>query len=163
MLGNAHVEGTPARRVKIQRRGWRLRGKVLFVVGRHSMTQVPSRVSVPFFSLTLFVSAFLLFSVQPMFAKMVLPFLGGTPSAWNACMLFFQVTLLAGLAVVMLDLGVFAVRSTPTRPAEAALTLPDWLLGLRGDGGDVAEWLVPFRRVAGCGLAQIGTMRRVIR
>jgi hypothetical protein len=48
------------------------------------------------FAVTLFVSAFLLFLVQPMIAKMVLPILGGAPMVWNACMVFFQVALLAG-------------------------------------------------------------------
>lgn len=50
------------------------------------------------FSLTLFVSSALLFAVQPMFAKMVLPTLGGTPATWITCMLFFQAALLAGYA-----------------------------------------------------------------
>jgi hypothetical protein len=48
------------------------------------------------FAVTLFVSAFLLFLVQPMIGKMVLPPLGGTPAVWNTCMVFFQATLLAG-------------------------------------------------------------------
>lgn len=48
------------------------------------------------FSVTLFVSAFLLFSVQPIFAKMVLPTLGGSPSVWAVSMCFFQGALLAG-------------------------------------------------------------------
>ena len=42
------------------------------------------------------VSATLLFLVQPMFAKMVLPSLGGTPAVWNTCMVFYQAMLLAG-------------------------------------------------------------------
>jgi hypothetical protein len=42
------------------------------------------------------VSAALLFSVQPMIAKLLLPLLGGTPNVWNTCMLFFQAALLAG-------------------------------------------------------------------
>ena len=46
--------------------------------------------------MTLFVNAALLFAVQPMFSKMVLPMLGGTPSVWNTCMLFFQAALLGG-------------------------------------------------------------------
>jgi hypothetical protein len=50
------------------------------------------------FTLTLFVSAFLLFLVQPMLARMVLPLLGGTPAVWNTCMVFFQALLLAGYA-----------------------------------------------------------------
>src|SRR5271156_4398870 len=44
----------------------------------------------------IFVSAFLLFWVQPLFSKMVLPLLGGSPSVWNTAMMFFQVVLLAG-------------------------------------------------------------------
>lgn len=48
------------------------------------------------FALTLFVSATLLFVVQPMFAKMVLPLLGGTPAVWNTCMVFYQAVLLIG-------------------------------------------------------------------
>jgi spermidine synthase len=53
---------------------------------------------VTIYSLTLLLSAALLFSVQPMFSKMVLPYLGGTPQVWNTCMLFFQVMLLGGYA-----------------------------------------------------------------
>ena len=41
------------------------------------------------FALTLFLSSSLLFVVQPMIAKMVLPLLGGTPAVWNTCMVFF--------------------------------------------------------------------------
>ena len=48
------------------------------------------------FAATLFLSATLLFSVQPMFAKMVLPKLGGSPSVWALAMCFFQAVLLAG-------------------------------------------------------------------
>jgi hypothetical protein len=48
------------------------------------------------YTLTTFVSALLLFSVQPMFAKMVLPLLGGSPSVWAVAMCFFQGALLAG-------------------------------------------------------------------
>ena len=48
------------------------------------------------FTATLFLSALLLFSVQPMFAKMVLPQLGGSPSVWAVSTCFFQAVLLAG-------------------------------------------------------------------
>jgi spermidine synthase len=44
----------------------------------------------------LFVSAFLLFWMQPLFTKMVLPLLGGSPAVWNTAMMFFQIVLLAG-------------------------------------------------------------------
>lgn len=48
------------------------------------------------FAITLFVSASLLFMVQPMVGKLVLPLLGGSPAVWNACMVFFQALLLLG-------------------------------------------------------------------
>ena len=48
------------------------------------------------FSLTMFASAALLFLVEPMLAKMMLPLLGGTPAVWNTCLVFFQAALLAG-------------------------------------------------------------------
>ncbi len=48
------------------------------------------------FSITLFTSALLLFWIQPMFAKMILPMLGSTPAVWNTCMLFYQAVLLLG-------------------------------------------------------------------
>jgi hypothetical protein len=47
---------------------------------------------------TLFISAGLLFLVQPMLAKMILPLVGGAPEVWNTCMVFFQAALLAGYA-----------------------------------------------------------------
>jgi spermidine synthase len=50
------------------------------------------------FALTMLLGATLLFVVQPMIAKMVLPLLGGSPSVWNTCMVFFQAALLAGYA-----------------------------------------------------------------
>jgi hypothetical protein len=50
----------------------------------------------PVTAATLFLSAFLLFSVQPFFAKMVLPRLGGSPAVWSVAMVFFQSVLLAG-------------------------------------------------------------------
>ncbi len=55
---------------------------------------------VPIFVGALLANAFLLFLVQPMFAKAVLPVLGGAPAVWTACLLFFQSALLAGYAYV---------------------------------------------------------------
>jgi hypothetical protein len=52
--------------------------------------------AVTLFTATVFVSSSLLFLVQPMFAKLALPRLGGSPSVWNTCVLFFQATLLLG-------------------------------------------------------------------
>lgn len=52
------------------------------------------------FSITVLLSAALLFVVQPMFARMVLPRLGGTPATWTTCLLFFQTALLLGYLYV---------------------------------------------------------------
>jgi len=49
-----------------------------------------------FYAVTIFLSAFLLFEVQPMIAKMILPWFGGTSAVWSTCMLFFQILLLLG-------------------------------------------------------------------
>ncbi len=51
---------------------------------------------VALFASTLLVSATLLFFIEPMVAKMLLPLLGGVPAVWNTCLVFFQATLLAG-------------------------------------------------------------------
>ncbi|MDY0030020.1 MAG: fused MFS/spermidine synthase [Pseudobdellovibrionaceae bacterium] len=49
-----------------------------------------------FFTITVFLSAYLLFVVQPLIGKIILPALGGTPMVWNTSMLFFQILLLGG-------------------------------------------------------------------
>ena len=48
------------------------------------------------FALTIFVGAFLLFQVQPMMARFILPWFGGGPAVWSVCLLFFQALLLVG-------------------------------------------------------------------
>jgi hypothetical protein len=50
------------------------------------------------YALTLFAGATLLFVMQPMVGKMILPLLGGTPAVWSTCMVFFQAALLGGYA-----------------------------------------------------------------
>ncbi|MCU0245397.1 MAG: fused MFS/spermidine synthase [Bryobacter sp.] len=50
----------------------------------------------PLYAVTVFLSAFLLFQVQPIIAKVITPWFGGSAMVWTACMLFFQVVLLAG-------------------------------------------------------------------
>ena len=64
------------------------------------------------FTLTTFLSALLLFAVQPMFAKMVLPVLGGSPSVWAVALLFFQAALLAGYCYAHLLLRLLPARAT---------------------------------------------------
>ena len=62
------------------------------------------------FAGVLFLNAFLLFWVQPLFARMVLPVLGGSPSVWTTCMLFFQAALLAGYTYGHAGLRWFGIR-----------------------------------------------------
>jgi hypothetical protein len=57
-----------------------------------------NRLVLVVYTAAIFVSALLLFSVQPLFAKMVLPRLGGSPAVWSVAMVFFQSLLLAGYA-----------------------------------------------------------------
>ena len=57
------------------------------------------------FTFTLFQSALLLFWVQPMVGKILLPYLGGTPAVWNTCMVFFQALLLGGYSYAHLLSG----------------------------------------------------------
>ena len=50
------------------------------------------------YPVTIFLSAFLLFQVQPIMGRFILPWFGGTPAVWSVCLLFFQAMLLAGYA-----------------------------------------------------------------
>src|SRR5262249_49820916 len=50
------------------------------------------------YAATIFLSAFLLFQVQPLVSKYILPWFGGSPAVWTTCMLFFQSLLFAGYA-----------------------------------------------------------------
>lgn len=50
------------------------------------------------FAISIFLSAFLLFQIQPMIGKFILPWFGGTPAVWSTVMLFFQVLLTGGYA-----------------------------------------------------------------
>ncbi len=61
-----------------------------------SLISLPSNVALPLFAGTLFLSAVLLFVIQPFFSKMVLPVLGGAPAVWNTAVMFFQGMLLLG-------------------------------------------------------------------
>src|SRR4051794_35034649 len=96
------------------------------------------------FALTLFLSATLLFLVQPMVGKLLLPYLGGTPAVWNTCMVFFQALLLAGYSYAHF----LTRRLSPGRQVlahAAVLLLPVVpLLLLRFDPGPVvAAWPPP--------------------
>ena len=80
------------------------------------------------FPLTVFASAALVFLVEPMVAKLVLPMLGGSPSVWNTSLAFFQAALLAGYAYAHALQRVRSVRAQSLVHGAlllaAALTLP---------------------------------------
>ena len=60
------------------------------------MTSSQQRLTYALFLVTVFLSAFLLFQVQPLISKYILPWFGGTPAVWTTCMLFFQIALFGG-------------------------------------------------------------------
>ncbi len=62
------------------------------------------------FGVTIFLSAFLLFQVQPLMGKYVLPWFGGGPAVWTTCLLFFQVFLLLGYAYAHLGSSILSPR-----------------------------------------------------
>ena len=62
------------------------------------------------FAATIFLSALLLFWIELVTAKILLPRLGGTPAVWNTCMLFFQVLLLACYSYVQVTTARIGVR-----------------------------------------------------
>ncbi|MCA9028384.1 MAG: fused MFS/spermidine synthase [Planctomycetaceae bacterium] len=106
------------------------------------------------YACAILLSATLLFSVQPMFAKMALPQLGGTPAVWNTCMVFFQAVLLAGyayahlltrrlsdrvqpavhLVVCLLPLAVLPIAFPSGWSPPTASTPVFWLLGMLAVG-----------------------------
>ena len=65
-----------------------------------TLAAVPRKSSagLPLYWLTTFLSAFLLFQIQPLIGKFILPWFGGTPGVWTTCMLCFQVLLFGGYA-----------------------------------------------------------------
>ncbi len=115
---------------------------------RQSWVTGDTRVVLGTFTATLFLSATLLFSVQPMFAKMVLPKLGGSPSVWAVSMCFFQAVLLAGYSYAHLLSRYLPQRLIPfahlTVIALAMLALPIGLPETRGEppAGDAYGWLI---------------------
>lgn len=93
-----------------------------------------------------FGSAFLLFLVQPMFGRMVLPLLGGTPAVWNTCMLFFQAALLGGYGYAHLSARLGLRRQATLHLlllVGVALLLPVSVAGAVPEGGDApVPWLL---------------------
>ncbi|CAN5265978.1 fused MFS/spermidine synthase [soil metagenome] len=113
-----------------------------------AVAPAPDRVTPALFAVAIFTSAALVFVVQPMVTKLVLPMLGGSPSVWNTSMVFFQAALLAGYAYAHL---LQRVKSMKTQLGVhlallllAALFLPLKINGLLGDPNPSAPigWLL---------------------
>ena len=111
---------------------------------QRSERAVPARAP---FVLVIFLGSFLLFLIQPMLGRMILPRLGGAPAVWNTAMLFFQAMLLAGY------LYAHAISRWPLKRqlathlalfALAAATLPIGLAGFYPDSAGIAPalWLI---------------------
>src|SRR4030095_3719678 len=86
-------------------------------------------------------SAVLLFSIQPLFARMALPLLGGAPAVWNTCLVFFQIALLCGYAYAHLS----GARLRPRRqiPLHRAVSAHEVVAAREPTHG----WLLAQRRV----------------
>src|ERR1041384_5981212 len=101
------------------------------------------------YGLAVFAGAFLLFQVQPLMGKYLLPLFGGVPAVWTTCLLFFQLVLLAGygyahlsvrwlkprtqvlLHLVLVVIALATVRIGPhvlSRPASDAQPIPQIIL-----------------------------------
>jgi hypothetical protein len=88
-----------------------MRGWVGREQGLHFINAV---VSIPPFmrllAITVFLSSFLLFQIEPLIGKYILPWFGGAPQVWTACMLFFQLALLAGYAYTHFLVKVLVIK-----------------------------------------------------
>lgn len=106
------------------------------------------------FALTIFASASLVFLVEPMIAKLVLPLLGGGPSVWNTSLAFFQTALLAGYGYAHLLQRVGSIRMQAGLHLAAlllaALVLPLHVTGVFGapSSEHPALWLLGVMTVS---------------
>lgn len=122
-----------------------------------SENNLGSRATFSLFAATIFLSALLLFWVQLIIAKMLLPRLGGTPAVWTTCMLFFQVLLLAGYSYVLATTTWIGSRKHAILHVVllllSALYLP---LTLVGNSGSISEQKYPAIWLFGYLLSALG-------
>jgi hypothetical protein len=135
--------------------------------GRMKASAAPAGATVlAAFTAAIFTSAFLLFSIQPMFTKMVLPQLGGSPAVWSIAMVVFQALLLAGYGYAHLSTTRLSTRNSALlHIALLIFTLIALPIGVTAAMGEApvegqAGWLIgvflisvglPFFAVAGNG------------
>jgi hypothetical protein len=89
------------------------------VEGVSQTTPDSARLPAPLLSLTIFLGAFLLFLIEPLFAKLILPWFGGSAAVWATCLVFFQSALLLGY----LYADVTIRRLTPVRQSALHIAL----------------------------------------
>ena len=110
--------------------------------------RAPDRLTPLLFAVAIFTSASLVFVVQPMVTKLVLPMLGGSPAVWNTAMVFFQTALLAGYGYAHLLQRVGSIKTQVAIHlallVAAALFLPLRINGWLGDPDPSAPvmWLL---------------------
>ena len=121
------------------------------------------RLCVALFASTMFVGSGLLFLVQPMFARLLLPRLGGSASVWNACVLFFQTALLIGYLYAHFSTKWLGVRRQSILHA-AVVLIPLLFLPLSagvsvptGDRGPVSWLLVTMIATVGVPFVVLST------
>jgi hypothetical protein len=122
------------------------------VTGQPSASR--NRLVLVVYTSAIFVSALLLFSVQPLFTKMVLPRLGGSPAVWSVAMVFFQSLLLAGYSyahfLMRIKNRTIPVAVHLTLLVLALLTLPLSIAGSFGEppNSGYAFWLLALFAVS---------------
>jgi hypothetical protein len=99
------------------------------------------------YALTIFASAFLLFLVQPIMAKQILPWFGGSAAVWTTCLMFFQLVLLFGYAYA--DWTIRFLKPRPQVILHAALIVLSLISlpiiagsGWKPDGDEDPTWLI---------------------
>lgn len=126
------------------------------VLFRNPKSKIQNRL-LPLLTITVFLSAALMFTLQPLVARLLLPVMGGSPAVWNTCMVFFQAVLLAGYAyahavggmkrlriAAAVHLGVLVLGG-----AVLPLALPLWAMEPPTGGWQAAWVLLALAVVAG--------------
>ena len=105
----------------------------------------------------MFLSAALLFDIQPMYAKMLLPLVGGAPAVWNTVVVFFQLGLVGGYLLAHLERSLIPLKAqTVCHVAVAALALavlPFRLVASNADGSRTSgtvRTVEPLSRAPDC-------------
>ncbi len=108
------------------------------------------------FAFTIFVSAFLLFQVQPLLGRYILPWFGGTPAVWTTCLLFFQAALFAGYAYAHLLTTYLKPRSQVLVHGLLCCAALVWLPVVPSDLWQPTERTIPELRILALLFSTVG-------